>query len=360
MSDIQEKTVNYQKVYVGAKVKGIIISLNKNKNEALVALGPQYAGFVKLNELTEDPNAKLEDVIQANDVVNFVVLEKNDREGTVELSKIKYDEQAGAELLEDALDSGETVTVTIKEAVKGGLVAAFKGARLFIPQTLAAEKGESMEALVGTKQDIKVLESKDGRKLIGSIKAIRDEQKKAKQEEFWAAIEEGKHYDGVVKTIKNYGAFLDLGGVDGFIHLSELTWEKIKQPGEVLRVGQTFDVFVKSFDKETGKVSLGHKLEKDNPWVRLENEFPVGSVVTGKVISTTGYGAFVNILPCIDGLLHISEMSNERVKQVSDVVKAGQQVEVRIIGVDFEKKNISLSMKQVNEPEEEPEEPTEE
>lgn len=347
---LNESYANQQRVYRGAKIKGVVTSVRSN--EVTVDIGTKHTGFVKLSELTDDPSAKAEDLVKKGDELNLIVIKPNDREGTVELSKKKYDAMEGRDALAKAVESGETLTVTIAEAVKGGLIAIANGMRVFIPATLAAGRNESLEALVNTKQEIKVLEStKDtGRKkIIGSIRAVKDEKLKELREKFWETVEEGKKYTGVVKSLTRYGAFVDLGGVDGLVHLSELTWEKIRHPSEILKVGDSIDVFVKSIDRENGKISLGHKLEEDNPWTKLENEYPLGTVFTAKVVSITKFGAFVNILPGIDGLVHISEISYDRVEDPNTVLKVGQEVEVKLIGVDLEAKRVSLSIKQTKE-----------
>ncbi len=357
---LNESYANQQKVYRGAKIKGVVTSVRSN--EITVDIGTKHTGFVKLSELTDDPSAKAEDLVKKGDELNLIVIKPNDREGTVELSKKRYDAMEGQDVLAKAVESGETLTVTIAEAVKGGLVALVNGVRVFIPATLAAARNESLEALVKTKQEIKVLEStRDGgrRKVIGSIRAVKDEKVKELKEKFWETVEEGKKYAGTVKSLTRYGAFVDLGGVDGLVHLSELTWEKIKHPGEILKVGDAIDVFVKSIDKENGKISLGHKLEEDNPWTKLETEYPLGTVFTAKVVSITKFGAFVNILPGIDGLVHISEISYDRVEDPNTVLKVGQEVQVKLIGVDLEAKRVSLSIKQTQEPPVKAEEPAE-
>ena len=194
------------------------------------------------------------------------------------------------------------------------------------------------------KTRIKIIEC-SGRRVIGSIRAVLSEELEAKKEAFWAEAEEGKQYDGVVKNLTDYGAFVDIGGVDGLVHISELSWDRIKHPSEVVKVGDQIEVYIKSLDRENGKVSLGYKKAEDNPWERLRSEFPLGSVFKAPVVSITKFGAFVRVLPGIDGLVHISEISNERVEKVSDVLKVGDEVEVKLIEADFEKHRVGLSMK---------------
>lgn len=345
---LNESYANQPKVYRGAKIKGVVTGVSAN--EVTVDIGTKHTGFVKLSELSDDPSAKVEELVKKGDELNLIVIKPNDREGTVELSKKRYDALEGADAVAKAAESGEVLLANVTELVKGGLVAFVNGVRVFIPASQAGVKNEVLETLVKTKQEIKIIESDGRRKVIGSIRAVKDAVNSELREKFWAAVEEGKHYDGIVKSLTRYGAFVDLGGVDGLVHLSELTWEKIKHPGEILKVGDTIDVFVKSIDRENGKISLGHKKEEDNPWTKFETEYPLGSVITGKVASITKFGAFVRILPGIDGLVHISEIAYERVEDPNTVLKVGQEVQVKLIGVDLENKRVSLSIKQTQEP----------
>ena len=348
---LNESYANQPKVYRGAKIKGVVTGVSAN--EVTVDIGTKHTGFIKASELSDDPSAKVEDLVKKGDELNLIVIKPNDQEGTVELSKKRYDAQEGADAVAKAAETGEVLVANIVEAVKGGLVAFVNGVRVFIPASLAAGRNESLEALVKTKQEIKIIESsKDGnrRKVIGSIRAVKEEKSGELKEKFWAEVEEGKVYNGVVKSLTRYGAFVDLGGVDGLVHMSELTWEKIKHPAEILKVGQEIEVFVKSLDRENGKISLGHKKDEDNPWAKFETEYPIGTVLAGTVASITKFGAFVKILPGVDGLVHISEISYERVEDPATVLKAGQEVQVKLIGVDLEAKRVSLSIKQTMEP----------
>ena len=348
---LNESYANQPKVYRGAKIKGVVTGVSAN--EVTVDIGTKHTGFIKASELSDDPSAKVEDLVKKGDELNLIVIKPNDQEGTVELSKKRYDAQQGADAVAKAAETGEVLVANIVEAVKGGLVAFVNGVRVFIPASLAAGRNESLEALVKTKQEIKIIEStKDGnrRKVIGSIRAVKEEKTTELKEKFWADVEEGKVYNGVVKSLTRYGAFVDLGGVDGLVHMSELTWEKIKHPAEILKVGQEIEVFVKSLDRENGKISLGHKKDEDNPWAKFETEYPIGTVLAGTVASLTKFGAFVKILPGVDGLVHISEISYERVEDPAAVLKVGQEVQVKLIGVDLEAKRVSLSIKQTMEP----------
>ena len=233
----------------------------------------------------------------------------------------------------------------VTETNKGGVIVLVKGVKVFVPRSQATmRRDEDINALV--KQNVKlVITECAGRKIVGSINKVTAEANAAKREAFWSTVEVGKTYTGVVKSLTAYGAFVDVGGVDGLCHISELSWNRIKHPSEVVNVGDTIEVYVKALDTENHKVSLGYKKAEDNPWVKLQNEYPIGSVFTAPVVSITKFGAFVRILPGIDGLVHISEISNERVEKVSDVLKVGDEVKVKLLDVDFDKKRISLSMK---------------
>lgn len=330
-------------VFNGKVVTGIVTGVSPS--EITVDIGTKQTGFVSASEWSEDPTVKLEDAVKKGDELELVVIKVNDQEGTVALSKKRFEAKAGRTEVEKALEDGTVLDATVAEAVKGGLVAYVKGVKVFIPASQASlRRGEDLTGLVKQPARIKIIEC-SGRRVIGSIRAVLSEEQEGKKEEFWSQAEEGKHYNGVVKNLTDYGAFVDIGGVDGLVHISELSWDRIKHPSEVVKVGEEVDVYIKSLDRENGKVSLGYKKTEDNPWERLRNDYPVGSVFTAPVVSITKFGAFVRVLPGIDGLVHISEISNERVEKVSDVLKVGDEVTVKLIEADFEKHRVGLSMK---------------
>ena len=330
-------------VFNGKVVTGIVTGVSPS--EITVDIGTKQTGFVSASEWSEDPTVKLEDAVKKGDELELVVIKVNDQEGTVALSKKRFEAKAGRAEVEKALEDGTVLDATVAEAVKGGLVAYVKGVKVFIPASQASlRRGEDLSGLVKQPARIKIIEC-SGRRVIGSIRAVLSEEQEGKKDEFWSQAEEGKHYNGVVKNLTDYGAFVDIGGVDGLVHISELSWDRIKHPSEVVKVGDEIDVYIKSLDRENGKVSLGYKKTEDNPWERLRNDYPVGSVFTAPVVSITKFGAFVRVLPGIDGLVHISEISNERVEKVSDVLKVGDEVTVKLIEADFEKHRVGLSMK---------------
>ena len=261
------------------------------------------------------------------------------------LSRVRFEAQKGMKDVSEAAENGTVMEGDVMEANKGGVVVNVKGVRVFVPRSQATmRRDEDYTKLVGQHVKLVITECA-GRKIVGSINKVTAEQNKAKREEFWASVEVGKTYTGVVKSLTSYGAFVDIGGVDGLCHISELSWNRIKHPSEVVSVGDTIEVYVKDIDTENHKVSLGYKKAEDNPWEQLKNNYPIGSTFHAPVVSLTKFGAFVRILPGVDGLVHISEISNDRVEKVSDVLKVGDMVDVKLLDVDFDKKRISLSMK---------------
>ena len=330
-------------VYSGKVVKGIVTAVGPS--EIQVDIGTKQTGFVKLEELTNDPSAKTEDLVKKGDELDLIVTKVNDQEGIVYLSKRRFDENKGKEEVAAAVESGEIMDGYVTESNSGGLVALVKNVRVFVPRSQATLRhSEDYTALVHQNVQLRIIQC-EGRHIVGSIRSVLAEKADAAREAFWQTVEVGKKYTGTVKSLTNYGAFVDIGGVDGLVHISELSWNRIKHPSEVVKVGDVIEVYVKDLDTENKKVSLGYKKAEDNPWEKFKAEYPIGSVFTAPVVSITKFGAFVRILPGIDGLVHISEISNERVEKVSDVLSVGQEVNVKLIDVDYDKKRISLSMK---------------
>ena len=332
-----------KRVHAGSIVKGVVTSISAN--EIQVDIGAKQTGFVRLSELTDDSSAKVEDLVKVGDELDLIVEKVMDQDGVIQLSRKKLASRKGMEEIAKAAESGEAVEGDVTEYNKGGVVVNVKGVKVFVPRSQATmRRDEDYTALVGKHVRLVVTEC-SGRKIVGSINKVTAEENKARREEFWANVEVGKTYTGVVKSLTSYGAFVDIGGVDGLCHISELSWNRIKHPSEVVSVGDTIEVYVKDIDRENHKVSLGYKKSEDNPWEQLRNNYPVGSVFHAPVVSLTKFGAFVRILPGVDGLVHISEISNDRVEKVSDVLKVGDMVDVKLLDVDFDKKRISLSMK---------------
>ena len=286
-------------LYAGKIVKAKVISVSPT--ECVVGIdGSKHTGIVKLSEMSHDPNAKMEDLVKVDDELDLVVVKTNDQEGVDTLSRVRFEAQKGMKDVSEAAENGTVMEGDVMEANKGGVVVNVKGVRVFVPRSQATmRRDEDYTKLVGQHVQLVITECA-GRKIVGSINKVTAEANKAKREEFWANVEVGKQYKGVVKSLTSYGAFVDVGGVDGLCHISELSWNNIKHPSEVVKVGDEIEVYVKSYDPENQKVSLGYKKEEDNPWVKLENEVPVGTEFTAPVVSITKFGAFVRIMPGID------------------------------------------------------------
>ena len=329
------------------RVMGTVISIAPN--EVQVDVGRKQTGFVPVSELSNDPSAKPEDIVKVGDEIELLIMKTNDQEGTIMLSKRRVDAQKGWEELQEKVDSQEILTSKVTEAVKGGVIVLYNGIRVFIPASQAtASRDEKLEDLVGQDVNFRLIEvSQRGRykRAIGSIRSVLKEQRAAQREEFWKNCEIGKRYTGVVKSLTSYGAFVDLGGVFGMIHISELSWTHIKHPSEVVNVGDTVEVYVKDINEETKKISLGFKNADDNPWAILKRDYPEGTVCKATIVGLTDFGAFANIIPGIDGLIHISQIANRRIDKPSDVLSVGETVDVKITLIDFDKKRVSLSMR---------------
>ena len=334
------KTLN-----TGDKVIGTVTGIGNT--EVQVDRGTKHAGYIPYDEVSADPSVKPEDILHVGDEIEVFVVRVNDQEGTVQLSKKKLD---GLKVWDDMAawcEEKTTIEGTITEENKGGLVCTVKGIRVFIPASQSGvAKGGDMAAMVGKTVSLRITEvNRARRRVIGSIRAVSSEARKAAQEKIWAEIENGKKYHGTVKSLTSYGAFVDIGGVDGMVHVSELSWNHIKTPAEVVKVGDEIDVYVISFDPEKKKISLGYKTAEMNPWNQFMTNYNVGDVVDAKVVKLMTFGAFAEILPGVDGLIHISQIADRRIGKPEDVLSEGQDVKVKITDVDAENKRISLSIR---------------
>ncbi len=334
------KTLN-----TGDKVLGIVTGIGNT--EIQVDLGTKHAGYIPYDEVSADPSVKPEDILHVGDEIEVFVVRVNDQEGTVQLSRKKLE---GMKVWDDMAAWAEektTVEGNITEENKGGLVANVKGIRVFIPASQSGvAKGGDMAGMIGKTVSLKITEvNRARRRVIGSIRAVASEERKASREKIWAEIEVGKKYMGTVKSLTSYGAFVDIGGVDGMVHVSELSWNRIKTPAEVVKVGDQIEVFVISFDADKHKISLGYKTAEMNPWNQFMTNYNVGDVVDAKVVKLMTFGAFAEIIPGVDGLIHISQIADRRIGKPEDVLAEGQDVQVKITEVDAENKRISLSIR---------------
>ena len=334
------------RVYTGNRVKATVVAVNKT--EAVVDIGTKHSGYILAEDLSNDPTKSPEEVVKVGDVIDCVVKKINDAEGYVYLSKKQVDAQQGMEKILEAKENNESVDGTVTKVVKGGVMVTSKeGASVFVPASQSGvPRNGKLEDIQGKEIKFKVIEVNEGRgRVVGSIKAAEKEENDAVRAKFWEELEVGKKFVGEVKSMESYGVFVDLGGVDGMVHLTELTWNRVKHPKEVVNIGDKLEVTVKSFDPEKKRVSLTAKKPEDNPWTKFLNEFAEGDVVKVQVVSITPFGAFAQIIPGVDGLIHISQISRERVTNVAQVLSVGQVVEAKITEIDEEKSRVSLSMK---------------
>lgn len=328
-------------------VKGTVVNITPT--EVFVDVeGRKQTGVIAFDDLSSEPINDPKDAVSIGDVLDLVIMKTDDSEGVLKLSKKLVDQYKGWENIVAAKESEEVLEGTVISVVKGGVIVVSKGSRVFVPASLTGvPRGQELDVLKGAAVRFRVIDINAARKrAVGSIKVVANEEKKAQQEALWATLEEGKVLNGTVKSLTSYGAFVDIGGMDGMIHISELSWNRIKHPSEVVNVGDVVEVTIKKLDDENKKISLGFKKLEDNPWEILKRDYPVGTDCKAKVVSIAAFGAFANVIPGIDGLIHISQISWERVKTPADVLNVGDEVDVRIIDIDFDKKRVSLSMKE--------------
>ena len=349
------KTLN-----TGDKVFGTVTAIGST--EVQIDLGTKHAGYIPYDEVSADPSVKPEDVLKVGDEIEVFVVRVNDQEGTVQLSRKKLEGMKVWDDVEKACEEKTPVEGIITEENKGGVVANVKGVRVFIPASqTGVAKGGDLSELKGQTVKLRITEfNRARRRVVGSIRDINREARKAAIEKIWSEIEVGKKYTGTVKSMTSYGAFVDIGGVDGMVHISELSWGRIKTPEEVVKVGDTIEVFVIKFDPEKRKISLGYKTPEMNPWNQFCAKYNVGDVAHVKIVKIVDFGAFAEILPDVDGLIHISQVADHRVDKVSDVLSEGQEVDAKIIDVDNDRKRISLSIRALLEAEAPTAEPVDE
>lgn len=311
--------------------------------------GRKQTGVVAFDDLSSDNISKCEDVVSVGDEIQLLIMKTDDQDGVLKLSKRLFDAVKGWEDIVAAKEADEILEGQVTAVIRGGVLVSAKGTRVFVPASLTGvPRNQELSVLKDATVRFKIIDiNPSRRRAVGSIKVVTDAERKEKQEALWATLKEGDKVKGTVKSLTSYGAFVDLGGIDGMIHISELSWSRIKHPSEVVNVGDVVEVTIKSLDEETKKISLGFKNIEDNPWEILKRDYPVGSVVDAKIVSFATFGAFANILPTVDGLIHISQISWDRIKTPQDVLKVGDVVKAKIIDIDFDKKRVSLSMKEL-------------
>ena len=352
---------SYKTIRPGERVQGVITSVTPT--EVHVDLGIKQTGIIPNSELSFDPNFKVEENFKVGDKIDVVVVKFNDAEGIVNLSKKRMDVDKNWNALKDAYDNGTILEGKVVEAVRGGVIFQTGPHRVFVPASHTtlprsenAPTEEDLAKLVGNEGRIKLIDINEQRKrAVGSMRVVIREERKALQNKFWETVEVGKEYDGVVKSLTAYGAFVDLGGVDGMVHITELSWKHIKHPSDVVKVGDKIHVFVKALDPEKKRISLGYKTEDTNPWTIFTNKYAVGDVAEVKIVNLMPFGAFAEIVPGVDGLIHISQICEQKIQKPADVLSVGETVAAKITAIDTENKKVSLSIKALLVPEEETE-----
>ena len=351
---------SFKTLNTGDKVTGTVVAITPT--EVQVELGIKYPGYIPVSELSDDPDVKVEDIAKVGEEIETYVMLVSDRDCMVKLSKKRLDAAKNWEIVENAVESKEVLEGIITEENKGGLVAKVKGIRVFIPASQSGQpRGADLSGMVKTRVQLRITEvNRARRRVVGSIRAVAAEARAAAAAEIWNNIEVGKHYNGTVKSLTSYGAFVDIGGVDGMVHVSELSWSRIKNPAEVVSVGDQVEVYVISFDAEKKKISLGMKDHSQEPWTVFTSQYAVGDVANVRVVKLMTFGAFAEIVPGVDGLIHISQIADHRVEKPGDELAEGQMVDAKIIAIDEENKKVSLSIRALLEGAEEETEETEE
>lgn len=330
----------------GDIVDGTVVEVRNN--EVIIDLGGfKYNGQLAIDQLTDDPYVKPTDIVSPGDKIRVYVVGVNDAEGKVVLSRKKLVMMESWNKIKEAYENKEILEGKIIKAVRGGVIALYESCQVFIPAKQAALRYvQDLESLLNTSVRFRIIEMDDRRKrVVGSVRNVLEEEKKAVEDKFWAEAEIGKQYTGTVKSLTSFGAFVDLGGVDGLVHISELSWNKIKHPSEVVKEGDVLTVYIKNLDNENKKVSLGFKKAEDNPWVIAQTKFNEGDVVKCKIVRIMPYGAFAELMPEVDGLIHISQIADRRIEKTEDVLSIGDEVEAKIIALNWENRKVSLSIR---------------
>ena len=318
--------------------------------ELQLDVGAGVTGYIKADQISNDPTFKLTENFKNGDQVKAFVIRVSDIEGVAELSKKRVDADENWQTLVDACENKTVLEGKVTKAVKGGVEIIYNANRVFVPASQSGvPKDGDLAVLVDTTVSFKVIEIKPGKKAIGSIRIVLNEARRAQVADFWAGIEIGKTYHGTVKSLTSFGAFVDLGGVDGMVHVTELSWKHIKNPAEVVAVGDEIDVFVKSFDPENKRISLGYKTEESNPWNLFKSQYAIGDIASVKIVNMMPFGAFAEIIDGVDGLIHISQIAMKRIAKPAEMLEIGQVVDARIIDIDDEKQKVSLSIRSLLE-----------
>ncbi len=342
---------NDKKIYAGALVKGEIIQINEK--EAFLNIGYKHDGILPVGEVTREADVKMTDLFKVGDEVEAKVIKLKNEDNYVVLSKVELERVSAFKLLREAFENKESIVVTVKEAVNGGLVANFKGIRVFIPAShVELFHVEDLDKYIGKEIQVKLIEfneKKNTTRIVGSRRDLLKAEKEIKENSVWENLEKDQVVEGEVKRLTDFGAFIDISGVDGLLHVSEISWGRINKASDALKIGDKVKVYILEVDKENKKLSLSIKKLIGDPWESVEEKYPVGSVVLGKVVRFANFGAFVELEPGVDALVHISEISHKRIAKPSDVLAIGDEIKAKILDVKKDSKKIGLSIKEVEE-----------
>jgi ribosomal protein S1 len=350
MSEEFDQLLNEQEsvtITQGAVVTGQVIDVKED--EIILNINYKADGVITRNEYTDEPNADLRTLVKVGDEIPAKVIKVNDGEGQVQLSYRKYLAEKGSQMLQEAFENGTVITASNAHVVKGGLVVTVDGSRIFIPHSLVSDVHErDLTKYEGQSIDFVITEFNPRKsRIIGDAKQVAVKKKAAMKEELFKNLEVGQVREGVVKNVTDFGAFIDLGGADGLLHISEMSWGRIENPKKVFKSGDHVKVLVKGIDGE--RIALTRKFPEENPWAHADEKYYVGAIVTGRVARMTNFGAFIELEEGIDALLHVSQISHERVEQPSDVLHIGDEITAKVVDFKPEEKKISLSIKQMDD-----------
>lgn len=360
MSDNEKTEMNEQlafmekndnQIVVGETVKGEIISIGEK--QAFLNIGYKIDGILPLEEVTKDENVKLADILENGQSLDVKVISRRNEDGYVVLSRIELERETAFKEIKEAKENSTVLKVMVKQAVNGGLVSSYKGVRIFIPAShVELYHVDDLKSYEGKQLEVKIIEVKEERRstrIVGSRRDILKVEKSQRDKDTWEKLEKDTVIEGEVKRITDFGAFVDINGVDGLLHVSEISWGRINKPGDVLKIGDKIKVYILNVDKENKKISLSMKKLMEDPWSNADVKYPVGNIVLGKVVRFASFGAFVELEPGIDGLVHISQITHKRINKPEEALQIGQTVKAKILDVNKENKKIGLSIKEVVE-----------
>lgn len=328
----------------GDLVDGTVVKIERD--EVLVDIGFKSEGVIPARELSIRKDVDPSDIVNLGDSIEALVLQKEDKDGRLILSKKRAEYERAWISVEEKFKAGEIVSGEVIEVVKGGLILDI-GLRGFLPASLVdLRRVKDLDMYLGTPLEARVIEMDRNRNnVVLSRRVLLEEGRKNERAEILSRLTKGMRLKGTVSSIVDFGAFVDLGGIDGLVHISELSWSHVNHPSEVVKVGDEVEVQVLDVDLQRERISLGLKQTTEDPWVKLVESYPVGSIIDGKVTKTVPFGAFVELGPNVEGLVHISEMANKHIETPTQVVHAGDEVKVKVMEINTERRRISLSMK---------------